>query len=146
MDSALTVAGTYTFAVADGTYQLLLRTGPLRHASSREITITSSTVFLRIEPFPMSSVGSLSGSPNPFATTLATRFALASPTTAGMGIFSLANLRLRTLVADNSFPAGTHEVRWDGQDDANQAVADGAYWVVFSGGGQNWAELVFKGP
>jgi hypothetical protein len=146
LDSALTSAGKYTFALANGTYQLRLRTGPLNHATSAEITITPQTVFERIENFEMASVGTLVCAPNPWTTQLGTRFTLAAPSVVSLGVFNLANQRVRTLVAAVNMPAGVHTVQWDGLDDASQPLADGAYWVVFSGAGMNMAELVFKGP
>jgi flagellar hook assembly protein FlgD len=53
---------------------------------------------------------------------------------------------VRTIDAGSSYGQGTHVFGWDGLDDANQPAPDGAYWVVSSGPGHNWAELVFKGP
>ena len=146
VDSTLTLAGKYSFAVTDGTYQLLLRVGPLPLAGSNDITVDAGTIFLQIPPFQMSSVGSLEASPNPFVTSLNTRFDLASADVVGLGVYDLGNRQVRSLVAGTNLAAGSHVVQWNGQSDHGDPIADGAYWVVFSSGGHTAAELVFKGP
>jgi len=146
VDSTLTSKGAYTFMVPNGSYQLRMRTGPLTHATSKDFAVTSQTIFLQIESFPMASVGELSSWPNPFVSLLNTRFALATAGTVAIGVYDLANQRVRTLDAGSSYGVGSHVVGWDGKDDANQPAPDGAYWFVTSGPGHNWAELVFKEP
>ena len=58
-------------------------------------------------------------------------------------MFSLANLRVKTLLAGTRAP-GPQQATWDGTDDATHEVPVGAYWIIFSGDGHDWAELVFK--
>ena len=145
VDSALTVAGKYSFSLENGSYQLQVRTGPLILATL-DITIDAQIVFLRIPSFEMTSGGGLEAFPNPFVTELDTRYALANASTVDLGVFDLANRRVRTLVVGANHPAGVHMVHWDGLDDASQPVADAAYWIVFSGDGRTAAELAFKEP
>jgi flagellar hook assembly protein FlgD len=112
--------------------------------SSASFTIGRADVALA-QPLELTSTGSLITWPNPFATSTYTQFTPASGSAGGLSVFSLANLRVRVLVASASW-TGTHLAQWDGTDDASQAVADGAYWIAFTGDGNEWAELVFKGP
>ena len=146
VDSALTVAGGYTFQPSPGTYRLRFRTGPLGFTTSKEFSVDAQTGVVQVESYPIQSVGDLSSWPNPFVTLLNTRFALTSAGQVALGVYDLANLRVRTIDAGSSYSMGTHVFGWDGLDDANQPAPDGAYWVVSSGPGHNWAELVFKGP
>jgi hypothetical protein len=146
VDSTLTVSGVYTFQPPPGLYRLRFRTGPLGFTTSKEFSIDAQTGVVQVESYPIQSVGDLSSWPNPFVTLLNTRFSLPSAGQVALGVYDLANLRVRMIDAGSSYGQGTHVFGWDGLDDANQPAPDGAYWVVSSGPGHNWAELVFKGP
>jgi len=146
VESTLTVNGAYTFQPPDGSYRVRFRTGPLIHTESKEFSVTSASGLIQPETYRMISVGALSSWPNPFVTLLNTWFTLPSPSQVAIAVYDLANLRVRTIDAGSSYSQGSHVFGWDGLDDANQPVPDGAYWVVSSGAGHNWAELVFKGP
>jgi hypothetical protein len=146
VDSTLTVAGKYTFSLGNGTYRIGLRAGPLVMATSSDIVIDGNTFFLGIPAYEMTSSPGIVAFPNPFTTEQNERFGLAADGAEDLQVFSLANLRLRTLLAASMQAAGSHDILWNGQDGLGSPVADGAYWVVFSGGGGTAAELVFKGP
>jgi hypothetical protein len=64
--------------------------------------------------------------PNPFAGRTAIRYVLAAGGEARLEVYDVAGRRVRTLVAGVR-PAGTHEVEWDGRDDAGRRVAAGVY-------------------
>jgi len=146
VDSTLTDSGRYSFSVTDGSFQIVARTGPTVSDSSLHAGIGLYPSSFEMPSLQLTSTGSLVTSPNPFTSSMVTKFSLSATSTVGLSVFNLANLRVRTLVAGASFGSGAHQVAWDGTDDANQPVPDGSYWIVFSAGGQDWAELVFKGP
>ena len=45
-------------------------------------------------------------------------------------VYDLAGRQVRTL-ADRSFPAGEHDLRWDGADDQGRPMARGVYFTRF---------------
>ena len=55
------------------------------------------------------------------------RFGLASADRVEIRIYDVGGRLVRTL-ADRSFPAGTHELTWDGLDDHGRRVARGIYF------------------
>jgi len=57
------------------------------------------------------------------------RWALAQSADVRLDVMDLSGRRVRHLVAGR-FAAGTHEVAWDGHDDAGQALAPGTYFVT----------------
>jgi len=56
------------------------------------------------------------------------RFGVASAGRVQISLYDVAGRRVRTL-ADRVFPAGEHELQWDGTDDAGGHVARGVYFV-----------------
>ena len=64
--------------------------------------------------------------PNPFNPVSTIEYILPSTSFAKLEIFSLLGRRVRTLVNGRK-PAGTHQVVWDGRDDAGREVASGIY-------------------
>jgi len=69
-----------------------------------------------------------SGAPNPFATDVAIRWGMSSAGNADLTISDLQGRRIRRLV-QGSQTAGHKTTRWDGRDEAGNAVATGAYLV-----------------
>ena len=64
--------------------------------------------------------------PNPFNPWTTIRFHLAEAGPVRLTILDVSGRLLRDLIAAK-MPAGSHEVSWDGQDDAGRAVASGVY-------------------
>jgi len=73
-------------------------------------------------------------SPNPFNPYTTLHFSLAAGGPAGLAIYDVSGRRVRTLV-DGILDAGSHEVVWDGTNDAGEKLASGVYWSQFEGAG-----------
>ncbi len=71
--------------------------------------------------------------PNPFNPRTVVKFSLAEDGPARLVIYDVNGRRVRTLV-DKGLRAGTHEVVWDGSDDAGRLVASGVYWSQLEAG------------
>ena len=146
VDSALTVLGRYRLVGPPGSgYAVRARMGPTLAVSSAPVTIATADVAITA-PLELGSVGNLLAFPNPFASNLSIRFPLPTASVVGLSVFSLSDLRVATLIPGNPLPGPVHQVSWNGNGDAGQALPDAPYWIVFSGAGQDWGELVFKGP
>jgi hypothetical protein len=72
--------------------------------------------------------------PNPFNPRTAIKFSLAADGPTKLIIYDVNGRRIRTLV-DKGLKAGTHEVVWDGSDDAGHTVTSGVYWSQLHAGG-----------
>jgi YVTN family beta-propeller protein len=70
--------------------------------------------------------------PNPFNPQLTVAVQLDEASPGRLAVYDLAGRQVRAL-ASGSFAAGTHTVRWDGRDDAGQAMPSGVYLVRLSG-------------
>jgi len=66
--------------------------------------------------------------PNPFRTTTLIPFALPQRSVVKLRLLDLQGRIVRSL-ADGEFPAGQHQLRWDGRDDHGQVVRAGVYFV-----------------
>jgi hypothetical protein len=73
--------------------------------------------------------------PNPFNPQTTVRFTLPGAAHARLVIVDVAGRAVRTLT-DADLPAGTHEARWDGRDQAGRAVATGCYLARLESGGE----------
>jgi hypothetical protein len=65
--------------------------------------------------------------PNPFNPETSIRFALPEQTRLRLSIFNVLGQRVRVL-ADGMYPAGLHDVVWDGKNEQGSAVGSGAYF------------------
>jgi hypothetical protein len=72
---------------------------------------------------------SLRGSPNPFCRTTTICFEVAENGPISLEIFSVAGLRVRTLLRDEPVTPGRREFRWDGRDDSDRALPQGTYFA-----------------
>jgi hypothetical protein len=66
--------------------------------------------------------------PNPFNPSTRLRFELATAGPVQVAVYSASGAWVRTLV-DETRPAGSREVLWDGRDSGGHAVASGTYFV-----------------
>jgi len=69
-------------------------------------------------------------SPNPFNPNTTLRFSLASRGPAELSIYDVSGRKVKALV-DGVLEAGSHEVVWDGTDDAGRELSSGVYWSYF---------------
>ena len=65
--------------------------------------------------------------PNPFNPMTSLRFDLPRAARVELEIFDVAGRRVVRLVSGETYPAGRHEVVWQGRNDAGQTVAAGVY-------------------
>ncbi len=64
--------------------------------------------------------------PNPFNPTTTLTFDLPKPSTVDLIIYDITGRKIRTLIS-SAYPAGSHQIQWDGRDDTGNAVASGIY-------------------
>ena len=67
--------------------------------------------------------------PNPFNASAVLRFDLPSSGRVRLAVYNSLGQSVRTLVADQVLPAGTHRVTWDGRDQAGAKAASGIYYA-----------------
>jgi len=75
--------------------------------------------------------------PNPFNPETTIRFNAARRAEISLGIYNALGQRVRTLVSGQLFETGSHQVVWDGRDDAGRTLPTGVYFlrlVVDNGG------------
>ena len=71
--------------------------------------------------------------PNPFNPSTTIEFSLPEPGQVSLDIYNLAGQKVRTLVAE-SVNAGSHNVVWDGRDDAGKLLSSGIYFAGLGAG------------
>jgi Tol biopolymer transport system component len=87
-----------------------------------------------VEIAPPSAGARLIGAyPNPFNPHTTISFAVNRPHHVRIEIHDAAGRRVTTLV-DVTYPAGDHEIRWNGRDAAGREVASGIYFLRFEAG------------
>ena len=79
---------------------------------------------------------SLVAYPNPFRPRTTIGFSLAATTRADIAIVDAAGRHVRTLLPEGVLGAGTHELIWNGRDDAGRHVGSGVYFVRARAGAQ----------
>jgi hypothetical protein len=65
--------------------------------------------------------------PNPFNPSTTIRFTLPISKKVSLVVYDMLGREVKTLVADQVYQNGTHDVIWDGTNDGNQSVASGNY-------------------
>lgn len=80
--------------------------------------------------------------PNPFNPATAIPFELASSAEIRLTIYNLLGEQVRSL-ASGVFSAGSHEIRWNGRDDAGESVAAGTYIYRLESGGQKLSQKMY---
>lgn len=70
--------------------------------------------------------------PNPFNPTTTIAFELAKSGTVDLSVFDARGRLVRTLLADETLPAGPGQTVWRGRDDAGLPVAAGVYFSVLA--------------
>ena len=64
--------------------------------------------------------------PNPFNPVTTIRFGVPQAADVSIVIYNSTGQKVRTLTADK-YPAGFHQLQWDGRNDSGEAVASGLY-------------------
>ena len=72
--------------------------------------------------------------PNPFNPATSIRFTVPVAAPVSVHIFDEAGQRIRTLLQE-SLPAGSHALTWDGRDERGRAVGSGVYFARMAGPG-----------
>lgn len=109
--SGLVNGQSYTFmvravnAVGDGPW-----------SDSTVITVLNPGAGLTLEAFP-----------NPFNPSTTISFALPVEGFVDVAIYNVLGQRVRTLVANQEFSQGSHNIRWDSRNDQGKRVASGVY-------------------
>ncbi|RMI09492.1 MAG: T9SS C-terminal target domain-containing protein [Calditrichaeota bacterium] len=71
--------------------------------------------------------------PNPFNPSTTIAFSLPHASRITLQVFDITGRKIRTLMS-GQLPAGTHQVEWDGRDDAGQLVGSGVYFYQLQTG------------
>ncbi len=77
--------------------------------------------------------------PNPFNPTTHIEFALPQATDVRLEIYDIRGVQVRTLV-NSLMPAGYHNTKWDGRNDAGNAVSSGIYVLQMQAGEQHFVK------
>lgn len=105
----------------------VLKLGPLYLPPPQQVTaVEQDTVPLRTRL--------LGCYPNPFNPHTSIRFELRAQDRVSISIYDLAGRLVRALVTNERFPAGAHEVLWNGRDGKGRGVASGTYFYRFRAG------------
>ncbi len=115
------VQGNWTLAVSDRQF------GALGTFHSWGLNLLASPDVLTGAPEAVPAVTRLIGAvPNPFNPQTRVVFELDRRGPVRLDVFDVRGSRVRRLL-DEDLPAGRHDVRWDGRDDAGRALASGSY-------------------
>lgn len=76
--------------------------------------------------------------PNPFNPGTTVRFSLKQEGPVRMVIYDVRGMVVRNLAAGEIYPAGVHEIYWDGKDDRGQGSASSLYLLVMQADGQRF--------
>ena len=71
--------------------------------------------------------------PNPFGPLTTIRFDLPRPSNVRLDVYDITGRRVRTLV-EETLPAGSRNIIWDGRDDRGNPTASGVYFYRFDAG------------
>jgi streptogramin lyase len=77
--------------------------------------------------------------PNPFNPSTTLSFTLDKGGRVTLEVYNITGQKVRTLAADEYFSAGSHDIVWDGCDDAGKRVSSGVYLARISMGGRQAA-------
>jgi len=146
VDSTLTDdKGIYVLTMRKNhTYRAQVGIRPAFVDSTEEVTAARDIGYYP-DTLRLARVGDVTSRPNPFSGQVTLEFRIASDAHLEISVYDLSAKRVRVL-ASGDFPAGLHQILWDGKDDAAHVVADGMYWVLFQGVSETRAELLIKQP
>jgi hypothetical protein len=105
------------------------------------ITVNSTIPNVAVGPGAAVAMDAAKLFPNPATDAVRVVFAVPRSATAQVTVIDLAGRQVRSL-ANRSFAAGAHELRWDGRDDGGREAPAGMYFVrVRSAAGESTARL-----
>ncbi len=104
-----------------------------RSSGAATITISgtnfrSSAPVVGVEPISREIQTAARSVPNPTAGAVSVQFAMPRAGRAQVTVTDVAGRRIRSL-ANRAFPAGSHDLQWDGRDDAGLMTPAGVYFV-----------------
>jgi hypothetical protein len=115
--------------------------------TSTDMEITTDPISTGLPPFDICfSVPDLSGTeppraaalmqnyPNPFNPVTVIPFSIEISCRVSIEAYDVAGRKVRTL-AGEGFPAGRHEIYWDGLDDSGRPAGSGVYFIRMTAGG-----------
>ena len=102
-------------------------TVPYGSTNCADVFLSRSFTLTPAGETPAGATELLANYPNPFNPSTTIRYRLASPGRVQLMVFDAAGRRVRTLV-DEERAAGSHDVTFDGRDDAGAAIASGVYF------------------
>jgi len=77
--------------------------------------------------------------PNPFNPKTTLSFDLPRAAEVSLAVYDLQGQRVRSLLESIQYPAGQHQMQWDGRDDRGQAAVSGTYFYRFTAGQESLA-------
>ena len=95
--------------------------------------LRNDLVLSAAEDAPAPAAPRLTCHPNPFNPRTTLRFALPADERVRLVLYDAAGRRVRRL-AEGFWPAGRHEIPWDGRDDLGRAAAAGVYFARLEAG------------
>jgi len=122
-----------------GEKELLKITGNFELTRSLAASITPDGKVVTLKPQVINDTSSIreitfdQNWPNPFNPETKLSFALPQETHVSLEIFNLLGQKVVTL-ADEIYPAGRHEIIWDGTDSEGKLVSAGVYFSKFRAG------------
>jgi len=118
-----------------GRYLALGRSVNLTHGG-RQLRIDESMATAVEEGAPLPALPELEQNfPNPFNPGTTIRFELKQAGATSLEVYDLAGQRVRSLANRRYLSVGSHEVIWDGRDEAGQVAASGVYFCALRSGG-----------
>jgi hypothetical protein len=105
----------------------------LRSGDNREIVPVEHRDY---DDTPELTTDLLGNYPNPFNPDTKIEFSLSQTAHAVITIYNIKGEKVRTLT-DNDYPAGIHQVNWNGRDDSGCCVSSGIYFYKLEAGATN---------
>ncbi|MBP8136562.1 MAG: FG-GAP repeat protein [Candidatus Eisenbacteria bacterium] len=100
-----------------------------------EFDLRHVALTLSVEPDAIAGLALAPPAPNPSHDATRISFTNSRATVVDLGVYDASGRRVTTL-ARGTFPAGSHELRWDGTTSAGQRARAGVYFVRLVAGGQ----------
>ena len=123
--------------ISDGAGGALVSWIDFRDGSKSDVyaqRVRSNGAIVGVHPFEGHRFKLFQPSPNPGHSAIVLTFQLPSSRRVDIQVLDLAGRRVRDLVVELEYPAGTHSIRWDGRDAAGTPVASGVYLIRMSVG------------
>ncbi len=105
------------------------------------IKIDNSATGIKFPSFGKTSQLQIENYPNPFASQTTISFHLTQPGMTRLTIYDLSGRNISMLVNEIR-PAGTHNIRWDGTDDAGKQVSPGVYICKMISGAEMKSKII----